>query len=263
MGEERLRAACDHVWDLWRVQGLMAELPADLRPADRREAYAIQAHFERKSARPLFGWKIAATTAAGQAHIHVDGPIAGRLLAEKVRADGARLHFGDNHMAVVEPEFAFRMARDLPPRAAPYTADEAAAAADALFLALEIPDSRFRDFTKVGAAQLIADDACAHEFVLGPEAPPNWRESDLAALAVRAGVAGGKVYEGVGANVLGDPRKALAWIANELSGIGVTLRRGQVVTTGTVTTPVPVRPGDRVVADFGALGTVSLQFDQQ
>ena len=259
LDQDARQAACDLLWNLWGEQGLIDELPADLRPWDRAEAYGVQAFFETKSAEPLYGWKIAATTAAGQAHIHVDGPIAGRLLAEKVRAGGAELTFGDNHMAVVEPEFAFRMGRDLPPRDSAYTPDEVVAAVDALHPALEIPDSRYRDFTVSGAAQLIADNACAHEFVLGPEAPPSWRDGDMAALRVRAS-AGDRVYEGTGANVLGDPRVALAWLANELSEIGVTLRAGCIVTTGTVTTPVPVRPGDRVRADFGVVGSVSLSF---
>ena len=112
LDQDARQAACDLLWNLWGEQGLIDELPADLRPRDRAEAYGVQAFFETKSAEPLYGWKIAATTAAGQAHIHVDGPIAGRLLAEKVCADGAEMTFGDNHMAVVEPEFAFRMGRD-------------------------------------------------------------------------------------------------------------------------------------------------------
>jgi len=57
--------------------------------------------------------------------------------------------------------------------------------------------------------------------------------------------------------VLGDPLLALTWLANELSGLGLTLKKGEVVTTGTCVPPIPIAPGDTVVADFGALGTVS------
>ena len=55
----------------------------------------------------------------------------------------------------------------LPPRAAPYTIEEVLAAVETLHPAIEVPDSRYEDFAKVGAAQLIADNACAHYFVLG------------------------------------------------------------------------------------------------
>jgi 2-keto-4-pentenoate hydratase len=62
--------------------------------------------------------------------------------------------------------------------------------------------------------------------------------------------------EGKGANVLGDPRVALAWIANELSLANDMLRAGQVVTTGTCVVPVEIGAGNHVVADFGAIGKV-------
>ncbi len=82
--------------------------------------------------------------------------------------------------------------------------------------AIEVPDSRFEDFTVVGAPQLIADNACAHQFVLGPEAPAMWRSIDLT--SHRVGEVGTRLSrEGSGANVLGDPRLALVWLVNELS----------------------------------------------
>ncbi len=263
MTADRERQASDILFALWRESRWIAALPEALRPQTRAEGYRIQALAEAQSSAPLFGWKIAATSRAGQAHINVDGPLAGRLLAERVFPDGATLRFGANHMRVAEGEFAFRMARDLPPRAAPYGVTEVVAAAGSLHPAIEIPDSRFEDFTAVGAAQLIADNACAHEFVLGPAAPESWRGMDLAAHPVTGRVARKLERTGSGANVLGDPRVALAWLANELSGIGVTLKTGQVVTTGTCVTPMAIEPGDRVEVDFGALGAVAMAFGSE
>jgi 2-keto-4-pentenoate hydratase len=253
-------AAAALLWKTWDSGAVVAELPAAMRPATRAEGYAIQARLERRSARPLFGWKIAATSRAGQAHINVDGPLAGRLLAERCFESGATIPLGANRMRVVEPEFAFRMAQDLPPRAQPYTVDEVLAAVATLHPALEIPDSRYADFTRVGAAQLIADDACAHLFVLGQATAASWRGIDLARHRVQAVVAGRLEREGVGANVLEDPRLALTWLANELSGIGATLTAGQVVTTGTCCVPLEIAPGDAVRADYGVLGEVGLRF---
>ncbi len=71
-------------------------------------------------------------------------------------------------MRVAEVEFAFTMGTDLPPRDVPYRLDEVMAAVASLHPAIEIPDSRYRSFTEVGAPQLIADNACAHQFVLAP-----------------------------------------------------------------------------------------------
>ena len=253
------KAASDLLYRHWQDQTRLDALPADLRPADRAEGYRVQACIMDHTALPLFGWKIAATSTAGQAHINVDGPLAGRILAERVIADGGVSALGNTLMRVAEMEFAFRMGRDLPPRATPYTQDEVLAAVDTLHPAIEIPDSRFHDFTLVGAPQLIADNACAHQFVLGPATTADWRGLDLAAHAVRAHIDDAVAGEGTGANVLGDPRIALTWLVNELSTHGLTLKAGEVVTTGTCVKPVDITGLGKVRGDFGLLGQVSVR----
>ena len=244
------------LWDRWNAGQRLSAIPESIRPSTRADGYAVQATLEQRSGAPLFGWKIAATSLAGQKHINVDGPLAGRLLRERAFDSGASVPFGANHMRVAEAEFAFRMGRDLTPQWGPFSVSEVVAAAASLHPAIEIPDSRFDDFTIVGAAQLIADNACAHYFVLGDASPPSWRDVDLAAHPVHGEVVGKVARDGVGANVLGDPRIALTWLANELSSLGITLRAGQVVTTGTCLVPLEIAPGDHVRMDFGALGHV-------
>ena len=236
----------------------MTALPVDVRPRTREEGYAIQAKLEARSRHPLFGWKIAATSKAGQAHINVNGPLAGRLLRERVFDPGTVVPFGTNHMHVAEAEFAFLMAGDLPPRKQPYAVGEVMAAVATLHPSIEIPDSRFDDFTTVGAAQLIADNACAHYFVAGPATKADWRSMNLADHPVTGTVADRPAVHGKGANVLGDPRVALTWLVNELSSLGLTLHAGEFVTTGTCIAPPPVAPGDRFTAEFGVLGTVDV-----
>jgi 2-keto-4-pentenoate hydratase len=263
-----VKEASAQLWDCWSNGRRLRSISEDIRPRTREEGYAIQALLEERSASPLFGWKIAATSIAGQKHINVTGPLAGRLLRERVidlsrrsrdvaeAESGASLPFGVNHMKVAEAEFAFRMGRDLPPRAQPYSVDEVLAAVATLHPAIEVPDSRFDDFTIVGAPSLIADNACAHLFVLGAAATTDWRAVDL--VEHRAvGIVGDLTREGKGANVLGDPRVALTWLANELSGLGLTLKAGEVVTTGTCLVPLPIAPGSEIDMDFGALGRVT------
>jgi 2-keto-4-pentenoate hydratase len=164
-------------------------------------------------------------------------------------------------MRVAEAEFAFKMRRDLTPQWGPFSVGEVVEAAGSLHPAIEIPDSRYNDFTVVGAAQLIADNACAHYFVLGPAAPESWRELDLSTHALKGEVVGKLARDGVGANVLGDPRIALTWVANELSSLGIILRAGQVVTTGTCVVPLEIAPGDHVRMDFGVLGRVECRIN--
>lgn len=254
------KKASDLLWSHWQEGRRLPELPAQVRPATRAEGYAIQAELEKRSQVPLFGWKIAATSVAGQKHINVDGPLAGRILGERVRDAATPLPFGANAMKVAEAEFAFRFAHDLSPRAKPYAVAEVLDAVATLHPAIEVPDSRYDDFVKVGAAQLIADNACAHDFVLGPATSADWRSMDLVEHPVKGIVTGKLERDGKGANVLGDPRVALAWLVNELSGLGIRLGSGQVVTTGTCVIPLPIAAGDEVVADFGTLGRLAIVF---
>lgn len=259
MTPESARAAADLLTRHWEAGTRLGQLPEALRPRTRDEGYAIQAQWMSRTSAPLFGWKIAATSAAGQRHINVDGPLAGRLLAETVLEDGATVSLASRLMRVVEVELAFRFGAALAPRARAYSVDEVMAAVATLHPAIELPDSRYEDFCAVGAPQLIADNACAHRFILGRAVTCPWRHLDLAAHAVSAEVVGRLRHDGKGANVLGDPRIALAWIVNELSGLGEGMGAGAVVTTGTCVTPVPVAPGDVVRASYGEFGELSVR----
>jgi 2-keto-4-pentenoate hydratase len=256
MNQQEIDAAAALLWGNWGRTTRIDQLPPDCRPANRAEGYAIQAELARLSGQARVGWKIAATSVAGQKHIGVDGPLAGQLLADRVFAGGARVALGDSIMRVGEAEFAFRFGRALPKREAPYTLEEVLAAVESLHPAIEIPDSRYHDFARVGAPQLIADNACAFWFVLGAATDAGWRGRDLSAHGLTVTKNGAHAADGSGANALGDPRVALTWIANELRVYGEGLRAGEVVTTGTCVTPVPITPGDRLRADFGALGSV-------
>lgn len=256
----RAAEAADLIWRHWQAGTAMPALSDGLRPANRAEGYAVQAGLERFTAQPLFGWKIAATSTAGQRHIGVDGPLAGRILAERVFAAGTGISLAGNRMRVAELEFAFRMDRDLPPRAAAYGEAEVLDAVATLHPAIEVPDSRFERFEEAGAAQLIAEAACARDFVLGSATAADWRAMDLAAHRVLGTMPRTGEHPGIGSNVLGDPRAALTWLVNELSGQGIALGAGQVVTTGTCVTPIAIVPGDRLHGDFGVLGTIEVAF---
>jgi 2-keto-4-pentenoate hydratase len=244
------------IWDAWCAGRKLEALPEPIRPRDRAEAYAAQEGLLRASGQQSVGWKIAATSIAGQKHINVSGPLAGRLLETRVLPDGMAGPLANNVMLVAEAEFAFRIGRDLPPRARPYAVEEVVDAASELYPTIEIPDSRFREFTTVGAEQLIADAACAGWFFVGDAAPDRWRRIDLAAHPVTVFKNGRLVARGSGTAVLGDPRLALAWLANEVAEFAGGLREGELVSTGTCVVPVPVKPGDQITVDLGEIGRV-------
>lgn len=246
--------------DRWEGGTRANEIPADCRPTSRATAYEAAAALGTLKGDSVAGWKIAATSIAGQKHINVDGPLGGRIYASRLVAPGSAVAIGNNIMKVGEAEFAFSFARDLPSRAAAYDVDEVLAAVEHLRLSFEVPDSRFADFTKVGANQLIADTACACWLALGGPVTADWRAMDLVNHEVVAYRNGAEAARGKGANVLGDPLAALTWMANEAAGYCGGLKAGQFVTTGTCVVPVAIAPGDEVRMDFGILGTIGLRF---
>ena len=181
MTDSKSDAAAQAIWTAWSGHHLIDGLPEACRPSTTAEGYAVQDALACLAGATPVGWKIAATSEAGQKHIGVDAPLAGRLWESKLHRSGTKLPAGHLHMAVVEAEFAFRLGSGLPGGDGDYTVDAVMDAVAALHPAIEIPDSRFRDFTVVGAAQLIADNGCTEYCVLGPEAPEGWQSRDLAA----------------------------------------------------------------------------------
>ncbi len=258
MQHSDVQRAATLLWEKWQTGEVIDSLPVACRPATRAEGYAIQAEFDRLSGYTRVGWKIAATSQAGQRHIGVDGPLLGRIFAKRCHAPGSTLAITGNRMRVAEPEFAFRFGRTLEPRATPYTVHDVMVAVESLHLALELPDSRFVDFARAGGPSLVADNACAHELILGDAVTTDWRSLDLSQLPVLGTVHASYDRSGSGANVLGDPLKALTWSVNELSALGIAMTAGEFVTTGTAVAPLEIAPWNRITGDFGPLGSIQL-----
>ena len=240
----------------WRANTRIEALPEALRPRSRAAGYAIAAALAKASGQPVAGWKIAATSKAGQKHINVPGPLGARILQDRLLTPGAAVPLGDNIMKVVEAEFAFSFGQAMPARAEAYSQEETAAAVAALHLSIEVPDSRYKDFTKVGADQLIADTACASWLVLGPPVAVEWRKLDLARHVVVGFRNGVEVSRGTGEAVLGGPLIALTWLVNEASAYCGGISAGQFVTTGTCIAPFAIAPGDALRMDYGVLGSI-------
>lgn len=209
---------------------------------------------------PRVGWKLAASNAGGQKTLGVDAPLVAGLYASSVYSSGAAV--AKTSMGVAEAEIAFRIGRDLPAAGAPFDRDEILGAIVEMMPAIELPDSRFDDPGSVGAAQLLADAACAGRIVLG-EPATSWRPEELPARQVAVRCNGVVAAEGSGAAVMGDPCEAAVWMADELARYGVGLRAGDVLMTGSLAVPNPVGPGDEVVADFGDLGAVAVRIQAE
>ena len=247
------------LWKAWMSGDQLDALPPMCRPHTVEEGYAVQDALVAASNDEVAGYKIAATSKAGQAHIGIDHPISGRLLQKRMLTNGVTATLDGNFMTVAEAEFVFEFKADMPVSNTPLDWQTVMESVGALYLGIEMPSSRFAHFASVGAPHLISETACAHWMVLGPEVRIDWRQRDLAEHPVRVLIDGECVVEGKGADALGDPRFALTWQVNQLMGRGIGIKAGQIVTTGVCGKPVPVAAGNHVVADFGDFGTAEVR----
>jgi 2-keto-4-pentenoate hydratase len=241
-----------------------APLPARVAPETLAEAYAVQdasipAILSYAGGGRPVGRKIGCTNPTAQAQLGIAAPFHGRLLSPYVWESPARVPAELFFMRILEPEFAFRLARDLPASGAPYTAESVRPAIAAVMPAREIVDSRWADWTTAGALHLIADNGSNGGWVRGAETA-DLSAVDFSSHATSISLNGELKQRGSAANVLGSPLNALAWLATELAGAGQALKAGDCVSTGTTTVVVPAEKGDVAVADFGALGLVELAF---
>ncbi len=257
MSEEKARQAAAALWALWNAGETINSLPPHCRPENETEGRSAQMLFPELAEDRIAGWKIAATSAGGQRHIGVSAPLEGPYLASHVHQDGAVLSMAGNHMAVAEAEFAFRFGSTLQSREVPYSRAEIVDAIASLHPSLELPDSRISDFSKAGAATLLADCACGRDWVIGAPTDAEWRDVDLAKAPTKLIINDEIVTQGSGADALGNPLSALEWVVNQLSTRRVSIEAGQFITTGVCGLPKPIRAGDRVTCDLGIFGTAS------
>ncbi|MFT5175893.1 MAG: 2-keto-4-pentenoate hydratase [Gammaproteobacteria bacterium] len=254
----------EFLFDLRRDNRAVEALPEALCPADLTSAYAAQAllvdrlcaHWHGQTA----GYKIALTSPTAQSLLGVPHPVFGRLISSRCYDSGTSLTAGEYCTRIIEVEFAFVMATDVPRSSTPYSAVSIAPYITSLHPAIEIVNHRFAALDRLNACSLAADNAIHGSFVQGPAASA-WHDYDLGAHAVRLLVNDEPILSGAGDRTLGHPLNALAWLANALPIHDLDLRAGDFITTGLVTDGIyHALPGDHLIGDFGALGQVAVTF---
>lgn len=218
------------------------------------DAYRIQSQLAARAGNAVRGWKVSALSIEQQRAYLTDRPVAGALLAPFVHAAGAVLSAAQFVVPLLECEVAFLLGVDLPPRQQSYTRSEIEAAVEAVVPAMEIADSRWG----ANAPDLLklADSMGNGAFIAG--APlRDWHKLDLDDLAVTLKRDGSVAERGSSARILGNPLRAVIALANAQPLPAGGLKRGQIITTGTCTTPIPLKPGV-YLGEFGALGTLRL-----
>lgn len=234
------------------------ELAADGGTSPVEVAYAIQQkNVERtvtERGTRICGRKIGLTSKAVQAQLGVDQPDFGALFADRCYGDGDQIDASRLIAPRVEAEIALVLKHDLD--LGQHTVADMIAATDFALTAIEIVDSRIKDWT-IGFLDTVADNASGDSFVLGT-VPHRLDGLDLAALEIAMSIDGDVVSTGRGRDCLGNPLLAAVWLADALSAVDTPLQAGDVVMTGAVSPMAPFAAGQTVVADFGPLGTISV-----
>ena len=220
---DRIIAAAQLIATSRRNRVGLKTLPPDLAPKDEAEGYRVQRAVHDlllPQTGSLVGYKIGCTSKVMQQYLDIPHPCGGGVFARGVHKSGVRLRAAAFVRVGVECEIAVRLGRPLAAGQGPFTADSVAGAIEAYHPAIEIVDDRYERWETLGAPTLVADDFFAAGCVLGA-AVPRSAVADLLAVAGRALINGAEAGSGTGADVLGHPHHALAWLANHLG------RRGQ------------------------------------
>jgi 2-keto-4-pentenoate hydratase len=238
-------------------------LEMSLRPPDEGSAYAVQDALHtllQPTLGAVVGHKIGCTTPVMQAFLNIPNPCAGAVFQRTVHQSPARVRHADFLHVGVECEIVVRLGSDLAPAQAPFDREAVAEAVAACMAGMEIVDDRYVDYKSLDTPTLIADDFFDAGCVLGTPVT-EWRRLDLRAATGVTRINGVEVGRGRGADVMGHPFEALAWLANNLAQRGHGIKAGEFVFTGSVVETKWVNRGDRVEMEIEGLGSVVAVFD--
>jgi 2-keto-4-pentenoate hydratase len=250
MTDERAQRAATLLLDARKTGRALADLPADCRPGNAEEAYAVQDEVA-KHLGPIRGWKTGAATPEAE-------PAYAPIFT--VAASPARFPAKEQRVFGIEAEIAFKLGNDLRPRTQLYSREEVIAAIASMHPAIELIDSRFTDWPKADTWSKVADNQSNSALIHGA-AVADWQSLglDLARPPITVTIDGAVAAQTTG-NSGGDPLRLLTALANHCTRRTGGLRQGDFVTTGSITGVAVAKPGASVVADFGGLGTVRLTF---
>src|SRR5215469_6441280 len=253
-----IRQKAERIVELFRRRRPTEILPTELHPANLDEAYAIRCAFqeieERTGRGAVAGYKIGLTTPVMQTLCGITEPCYGAIFAREVHHHRAALSSSAHCRLRVETEIALQLGDDLPAAGKP---QQVSRAVESCMAAIELIEDLRYDYKRLDAAAMVAGNVWNAGVVLGTPVI-DWESRDLARATARLSINGRDIGSGRGADVMGNPVNALAWLADKLAADGTPLRRGMIVMTGSM---VPIHyplAGDAVIVEVSGLGSVEL-----
>lgn len=226
---------------------------------DVAAAYAVQMlNVQRRLAagQTVVGKKVGLTSKAMQSMLGVDTPDYGHLLDDMVLLEDEPIAAGRFIQPRIEAEVAFLLGEDL--QGPGVTVGDVLRASEGIMLAFEIIDSRIVDW-RIGLQDTIADNGSSAALVLGARLWPA-DVCNLRTVGLVLEKQGAVIDTAAGAAILGHPANAIVWLANTLGGLGIPLRRGEILLAGSFTRAYPAAPGDVFTAHLGDLGSIRAFF---
>jgi 2-oxo-3-hexenedioate decarboxylase len=237
----------------------VTKITDDYPDMDFQDAYDIQWEIRRRKetrGNRIVGMKMGLTSWAKMAQMGVEQPCYGFLADYFSCADGAAIDTSKLIHPKVEAELAFVTSKPL--KGPGCHAADVFAATECVMPAVEVIDSRYRDF-KFDITSVVADNSSSSRFVTGGRPVPV-DYMDLRTVGVVMEKNGEIVEMSTGAAVLGNPAESVAMLANMLGERGEEIPAGTFVMTGGVTAAVAVEPGDSILVRYHELGTLSMRF---
>ena len=223
------------------------------------DAYHIQ---QRMIARRIekgervIGKKIGVTSAAVMNLLGVHQPDFGYMLDGMIYNEGESIPMDTLIQPKAEGEIAFMMKKDL--MGPGVTAADVLAATEGVITCFEIVDSRIRDW-KIKIQDTVSDNASCGVFVLGDKLVDP-RSVDLTTCGMVLEKNGELACTGAGAATLGNPVNAMVWLTNTLGRLGIPLKAGEIVLSGSLGPMIPVKAGDSLRCTIGGIGGCSVRF---
>ena len=228
-------------------------------PADIEEAYSVQDVYMDLKARDAggyAGYKIAYTTKVMQERLGAKEPVYGRILSDGVFNSPCKVKASDYVNIGVECEVAVTLGNDLLQSEAPFTRETVYGSVAHIALAFEIIDGR-PSLGDASIPQSIATNISGAGVVIG-DTVENWRALDIPGSVCELKLNGQSAGTARGEDVNGHPVEPMIWIANAVASRGKSLRKGDVVITGSMIPPIFIESGTLAVVEMDNLGTVSL-----
>lgn len=236
----------------------IVKLTDDQPDMDIADGYAVQAALVRRwqaNGRRLTGYKGGLTSKAKMVQMGLETPVFGVLMSDTCVPDGDVVDMAQLIHPKVEAEIAFVTSQEL---SGDVSIDDVLAATGFVLPAIEVIDSRFKDF-KFDIQSVIADNTSAARYVVGG-APRRPEGLDLRLLGVVMERNGEVVGTAAGAAVMGHPAASVVALVRWLADASMALPAGSLVMTGGVTEAVAVHVGDHVTVRVQDLGTVGVRF---